>query len=121
MKTMKCCLALVGLLGGLAAAQDMAVSVRPVSHGVILNAGSGDKKFLCVKGEVTHELNLSGRKVMTKGKFLTVTFDLEDQHLSMEAHDQVRPLLTNQVRMTCAKNDEVQVKVGSLVEVTDEE
>lgn len=113
-------LTLCALLGGVALAQDMRVSVKPMKHGVILNAGSGDKQFVCVKGEVTHELQISGRKVTTKGKFLTITFDLEDQHLSMEAHNQVRPLLTNQVRLTCVQ-EELQVKVGSAIDVTDEE
>ncbi|TSA82988.1 hypothetical protein FNU79_12765 [Deinococcus detaillensis] len=114
-------LILAGLLGS-ALAQDrvMEVRVKTIKNGVELDASSGPKRFLCVADQVTHELAISGRKLMTKGKFLTVTFDLVDNHLSMEAHDKIWPLKSNQVRLTCVK-DQIQSQVGRDIEVTDSE
>jgi hypothetical protein len=79
------------------------VSVRPIQGGVELDGGSGPKQFVCAGDLVTSVLNVSGRKLSTRGKHLTLTMDLADQHLSFETHDQKRPLAPNQVRLTCAK------------------
>lgn len=103
------------------AQSDLVVTSKPLPKGIQLDAGSGPKDFICVKGKITHKVNLAGRIVNTSGTFLILTFDLQDQHLSMEVHNQQRPLRTNQVRLTCDKKDQVQVKVGSEIELAEAE
>lgn len=102
------------LLSFASAQSGVTVEVMSIPHGLQLDAGSGPKDFTCGDGRVHHRLKLAGRTVDTSGLYLTITFDGEA--LRMEAHDQVRPLLDDQVRLKCDK-DKMQIKIGSLITV----
>ncbi len=96
----------------------MQVSFKPIKGGIELDAGTGTKKFICSKDQVSYKTELGGQVVNNYGRYLTLTFNLNDNHFDIENHLQERLLAPNQIRLSCLKN-EVNVKIGRYVEVVD--
>ncbi len=95
-------------------AQEMTqVSARPIPGGIELDGGNGPRQYLCQKDKMVGQIQQSTKTYRMVGKYLTVDFG---EHLGFEAHDQVRPLLPSQVRLTCT-GGKIKVKVGNDIQI----
>lgn len=102
-----------------AQAQEIQVSTRLVPGGVVLDAGSGPKTYLCVKDRMTAKLVSGGKTLTFAGKYLSVIFN--DNGVSFNSSDRELPrLASNEVRLSC-KAGVVTARAGADILLEDPE
>ena len=109
----------LGLAGAIVGSSaEMKISFKPLKGGMELSSGQSPKRFFCLKDQITYKLEAGNQWMNVSGKYATLSFDLEDNHLNIESHNQEKMLLPNQFRLQCLKS-EVSVKLGRYIEVVE--